>query len=508
MNAKCAKCGKPLPPRSVAQNPDESVYCRACAMKMLEGHNTSRTETRVAIQTELQSESMADVYGPGSTPQTTITNGPRWVRLPHDRRRRRRVYSTGRKMAGAGIFLGTAIYGTIILMLAFGRATPHPSQPALAHVTHNSPSETVKPSSPSRAVVMPAPKVETKEETPPKTSDEPAADVRNESIAVAPKASETPAVSPPSDTPAQAPAPKPAPAPTPPVAVAPAPVPPPPSVPTYTPPAPVRPSTPPAPATPGIRKATALLTKPDDVGGGDIKLSTSAGTIDNITPGAWAKWDNVDFGGKGSLGSAKLMMRMKSSDHKMDIRLDDPETGPVIATLRTDNPGSDFKAITASIDEVSGKHTVYLIFDGFDSGEVQSLTFQSGAIASNAKPVVLFGPRLNGQWPAKVIKIADGAISATKPNAWVRFDKVDFGTAPGYRSILLGVRAGAPNQKLTIKLDDAAKGRTLATVNIPTDVKPGPISVAVSGAGVSGTHNVFVIFSGTDTTLQTVTFRP
>lgn len=244
------------------------------------------------------------------------------------------------------------------------------------------------------------------------------------------------------------------------------------------------------------------------MGGGDIKLSVSGGSIANITPGAWARWDNIDFGSNGSIGSVKLMMKVTSAEHKIDVRLDDPETGPVIATLQTGNPAAEFKPITGSIDDVSGKHSVFLIFGNFDTGEVQSLTFLPDVIAVNAKPVVVAGARMNAPSAPGAVKLVDAAITATKANAWARFDKVDFGAAPGYRTILLGVRGTQPNQKIILKLDDAAKGRTLATVNVPVGHSMTTVSVVVSGAPVSGTHNLFVIFTGTATTVQTVTFRP
>ncbi len=482
MNTKCANCGKPLAPRSVAEKSEETVYCRACAMKILEGHNTSRTETRVAIQSELQSESMSDMYGPGASSSATAMNGPKWVKLKNETgqnsRRHARVYSRGRKIAGAGIFIGTLLYGSTIVAVAYSRVS------SSAHHKNIEPvlSEVIK-KPPQQPEIIPPQATETETqatETPQQQKQVAKTPVTPEKKVYVPPAPVEPAPPKPSQT--LTPAPR-----------------------TET----VTRITPPTPAVPSLRMATALLTMPDEVGGGDIRPSTSGGLIGNITPNAWAKWTNIDFGAKGSIASINVLMHATSSGHKIDVRLDDPENGPVIGTILTNETGTEFKPQSTDISDVEGKHTVYLVFGNFDSGEIKSLTFsKEPPVSTTARPVVLLATRMNGQSAPNIIKHVNGAITATKANAWARFDQVEFNSGSGYRSMLIGAKATAANQKITIKLDDAANGRTLASVNIPAGGAISTIAVNFNGKGITGTHKVFVIFNGTAAQLQTITIRP
>ncbi|GAA0449912.1 sugar hydrolase [Actinoplanes capillaceus] len=85
------------------------------------------------------------------------------------------------------------------------------------------------------------------------------------------------------------------------------------------------------------------------------------------------------------------------------------------------------------------------------------------------------------------------ALRGDRPGAWAVFDQVDFGaTGPSH------VRAALPTPgEIVLRLDDPLSGPILATLSTTASTRIPP---------VTGTHDLFVLYSTPDTTLTKITF--
>ncbi|GGN67715.1 sugar hydrolase [Actinoplanes lobatus] len=85
------------------------------------------------------------------------------------------------------------------------------------------------------------------------------------------------------------------------------------------------------------------------------------------------------------------------------------------------------------------------------------------------------------------------ALRGARPGAWAVFDQVDFGLTGPSR-----VRAALPTPgEIVLRLDDPLSGPILATLNTTASTPVPP---------VTGTHDLFVLYSTPDTTVTTIAF--
>ncbi|GAA4925042.1 glycoside hydrolase family 3 C-terminal domain-containing protein [Actinoplanes utahensis] len=75
-------------------------------------------------------------------------------------------------------------------------------------------------------------------------------------------------------------------------------------------------------------------------------------------PGAWAVFDDVDFDDSVTTVRAVLSADTESS---VVLRLDDPFTGPILATLTTS--GGEPAEVSAPVPPTSGQHALFVLFD-------------------------------------------------------------------------------------------------------------------------------------------------
>ncbi len=105
----------------------------------------------------------------------------------------------------------------------------------------------------------------------------------------------------------------------------------------------------------------------DDYSGITLAPQTlAAGTAVEATgSGQWVKFGDVDFGH----GVARFTAQVAKADTApavIQVRLDNPETGPVIATVPVASTGGGYTwtTVTAPVTGASGRHDLYLAFTG------------------------------------------------------------------------------------------------------------------------------------------------
>jgi RNA polymerase sigma factor (sigma-70 family) len=93
----------------------------------------------------------------------------------------------------------------------------------------------------------------------------------------------------------------------------------------------------------------------------------------NVRDGAWARYDGLDFGNEGSAALDTFMIALEVDEaHEgavISVRLDNPENPPLCEVRATAIPGARYPARNVKLGSaVTGKHDVYLTFDGTNRG--------------------------------------------------------------------------------------------------------------------------------------------
>jgi beta-glucosidase len=78
-------------------------------------------------------------------------------------------------------------------------------------------------------------------------------------------------------------------------------------------------------------------------------------------PGAWAVFDDVAFDGTQAL--VRVLAAATDTGATVTVRLDDPLTGPVVATLPIPPTSGPLTEVTASLSPPTGTHAVFVLFD-------------------------------------------------------------------------------------------------------------------------------------------------
>ncbi|PZG01787.1 beta-glucosidase [Micromonospora deserti] len=87
--------------------------------------------------------------------------------------------------------------------------------------------------------------------------------------------------------------------------------------------------------------------------------------VGRIDAGDWIKFADVNLG-RGVSSFTARVSRVDAGNATIQIRLDDPVTGPVIGTAQVTSTGDIYRyeTTTASLTRVSGRHDIYLVFSG------------------------------------------------------------------------------------------------------------------------------------------------
>jgi beta-glucosidase len=90
----------------------------------------------------------------------------------------------------------------------------------------------------------------------------------------------------------------------------------------------------------------------------------AAGTSVAATAGSWLAFENASLAGPARFTAS--VSKVDSTATRITVRLDDPLTGPVLGTAAVPSTGDHYAytTVTAPLAKASGRHTVYLTFDG------------------------------------------------------------------------------------------------------------------------------------------------
>jgi hypothetical protein len=79
----------------------------------------------------------------------------------------------------------------------------------------------------------------------------------------------------------------------------------------------------------------------------------------------WIKFGDVNFG-SGVTSFTAQVAKTDTSPASIQVRLDDPGTGPVIATIPVTSTGGQYvwSTVTAAVSGATGVHDLYLDFTG------------------------------------------------------------------------------------------------------------------------------------------------
>jgi beta-glucosidase len=96
-----------------------------------------------------------------------------------------------------------------------------------------------------------------------------------------------------------------------------------------------------------------------------VDQSKASGTAVGASAGQWIKFADADLRDGPATFTAQVA-RASAGTAQIQIRLDDPATGPVIGTATVPSTGDvyTYTAITAALSKVHGVHDVYLVFTG------------------------------------------------------------------------------------------------------------------------------------------------
>ena len=126
-------------------------------------------------------------------------------------------------------------------------------------------------------------------------------------------------------------------------------------------------------------------------------VNPTANYLDGINDDDWALYAGVEFGSSDEEASYNsvaeeigVIASSASSGGTVEVWLDSIDTGTNIADIEIENTGGwfDYELFTADVDEVSGRHDVYLRFNGTDGDDLfrlQSFSFQPDVLPTSAE---------------------------------------------------------------------------------------------------------------------------
>jgi arabinoxylan arabinofuranohydrolase len=101
--------------------------------------------------------------------------------------------------------------------------------------------------------------------------------------------------------------------------------------------------------------------------------------VSRLRKGDTVGYKYFDFGTEVTAADISIDVN-PASQGRVDVLLDDPRSGEVVATIDVDGPIGTWATFTGSIRALSGKHAVYLVAhpDGQELGDLAYLAFAPG----------------------------------------------------------------------------------------------------------------------------------
>ncbi len=243
------------------------------------------------------------------------------------------------------------------------------------------------------------------------------------------------------------------------------------------------------------------------------------------------RYNKVDFG-KGTLLNFKAKVASNRKGGLIELRVDSIDA-PILAQVEISNTGGwrNWELVSGKFTkQVTGVHDVFFTFEGdgsqlfnVDWVKISSTEIPGSDTIDKAylKDVKVFNPNITTKRSNKILKVGDiielernskinGArvipvegnqpdgfeIGYIKPNAYLKFDGIDFGSG-NLKDLFAMVSSGSKGGQIEIRLDDL-EGKVLATLDVPNTggwtnwrVMKTPITYQTKGI-----HNIYCVFKG------------
>ena len=224
----------------------------------------------------------------------------------------------------------------------------------------------------------------------------------------------------------------------------------------------------------------------------------NGGTYITGPNGAWAAFNNVDFG-KGVSSIDLRAATANVADSSIELRLDSL-TGPVIGTAKIANTGGiqNYATINVPVSGASGIHKLYLIFKRTsDSSNVASVNW------FDVRYTKVEAESYNAMSGVGTETCSDtgAGLNLTDCNNgdWVRYDAVDFGSDSGASSMNFNVASTETGGTIELRLDDKTTGSLIGTAVIESTGSVNTwLNRNVKLTGATGVHNLFLVFKKSD----------
>lgn len=218
----------------------------------------------------------------------------------------------------------------------------------------------------------------------------------------------------------------------------------------------------------------------------------AAGHVGFLSPNAWLKYANVDFGPGANWFSASVAVSDRSAGNTIEVRLRDPR-GPIIAALDVQSTGGwgYFQSQLAPMTPTSGVHDIYLTFSGGNS--VANLAWFK--FTRTPRPAI---ERITARSydACYGTRDRDDSVGALDEGHWIRFGGVDFGAGVKSLAAELSVPPDHAGRVVEVRLDGLT-ARPLAELKTKsTGDWDAPQAQSTTFPQVAGVHDVYLTFRG------------
>ena len=235
-----------------------------------------------------------------------------------------------------------------------------------------------------------------------------------------------------------------------------------------------------------------------DASWGVNAYTTPVGHIGSLNTGDWVRYDAIEFTEDLDTFVANLAVPDTHAGGRIEIRLDDRDTGTVIGTMTVAKTGYDwwtFVEQRTPISPVTGVHDVYLTFTGDGVANIDWFAFKG-----NYEPYALSA--LN-TFQAECydgcyrVDRTEYYIGSLDTGDWVRYDAVEFTDDLNTFVANLAVDDAFAGKQIVVRLDHQITGTVVGTLTVAGtvgwwnfDEQRAPISP------ITGLHDVYLTFAG------------
>jgi|GEM_PF-2715391 len=230
-----------------------------------------------------------------------------------------------------------------------------------------------------------------------------------------------------------------------------------------------------------------------------VEIETDSKAIGYIENGDYIKFNNVAFGGNGA-ASFEAIVASDELGGTIEIRLNNPITGPLVGTCDVSNTGSweAWVNVTCDINGAIGTHDTYLVFTGGDGFlfNMDSFAFTEIDICTEGADAYTTMEAENYCDQRGVEIELDGkSIGFIENGNYIKFNSVAFGTI---KTATFEAKVASPTSggTIEIRLDDLA-GELVGSCAVDnTGSWNDWVKVSTEVKDVVGTHDLYLVFSG------------